>query len=172
MFATRPYPTTAMTTARLPARYSAMEGARAGSLATAQLHHQWGHDPGPCQQAIGRILGNIKPYPCGQKNAVPSKSASTVFSSGRMLVKRIPERGAKKPSGRSASCNSAQSSLINSLWTMTTAVPVMGAKYDRAAPRRNIREHSPKCFSNAALHVRRLPQDLGRFRSCTIRQDT
>ena len=34
-----------MTTAKPPARYGAMWGARAGGFATAELHHHRGHDP-------------------------------------------------------------------------------------------------------------------------------
>jgi hypothetical protein len=34
-----------MTTAKPPARYSAVEGALAGGSATAELHHSQGHDP-------------------------------------------------------------------------------------------------------------------------------
>jgi hypothetical protein len=34
-----------MTTAKPPARYSAVEGALAGGSATAELHHPQGHDP-------------------------------------------------------------------------------------------------------------------------------
>jgi hypothetical protein len=34
-----------VTTAKPPARYSAMGSARAGDLATAELHHRLGHDP-------------------------------------------------------------------------------------------------------------------------------
>src|SRR5215204_1050708 len=34
-----------MTTAKPPARYSAMESARAGDFATPELHHPSGHDP-------------------------------------------------------------------------------------------------------------------------------
>jgi hypothetical protein len=34
-----------MTTAKSPARYSAMESARSGDFATAELHHYSGHDP-------------------------------------------------------------------------------------------------------------------------------
>ena len=33
-----------MTTAKPPARYSAMESARAGDFATPELHHPLGHD--------------------------------------------------------------------------------------------------------------------------------
>ena len=33
-----------MTTAKPPARYSAMESARSGGFATAELHHPSGHD--------------------------------------------------------------------------------------------------------------------------------
>src|SRR5829696_3695553 len=36
-----------MTTAKPPARYSAMESARAGDFATPELHHPSGHDPAP-----------------------------------------------------------------------------------------------------------------------------
>src|SRR5215218_2193707 len=35
-----------MTTAKPPARYSAMESARSGDFATPELHHPSGHDPG------------------------------------------------------------------------------------------------------------------------------
>ena len=35
-----------MTTAKPPARYSAMESARAGDFAMAELHHPLGHDRG------------------------------------------------------------------------------------------------------------------------------
>ena len=34
-----------MTTAKPPARYRAMEGALAGGIATAELHHHRGRDP-------------------------------------------------------------------------------------------------------------------------------
>ena len=34
-----------MTTAKPPARYSAMESARSGDFATPELHHPSGHDP-------------------------------------------------------------------------------------------------------------------------------
>jgi hypothetical protein len=34
-----------VTTAKPPARYSAMESARPGDFATAELHHHSGHDP-------------------------------------------------------------------------------------------------------------------------------
>ena len=44
-----------MTTAKPPARYSAMEGARSGGFATAELHHPWGHDLAPVASIWRRI---------------------------------------------------------------------------------------------------------------------
>src|SRR5215213_10527650 len=53
-----------MTTAKPPARYSAMESTRAGDFATPELHHPSGHDLPACpyaraadfQSAFGRYL--------------------------------------------------------------------------------------------------------------------
>src|SRR5829696_2256074 len=78
-----------MTTAKPPARYSAMESARAGDFATPELHHPSGHDPRRNAEAalrqasrtgrirldppqeIARVVGaqfeqrpEIDPYPC------------------------------------------------------------------------------------------------------------
>jgi len=45
-----------MTTAKPPARYSAMERARSGDFATPELHHPSGHDLTPLLvRAIGRV---------------------------------------------------------------------------------------------------------------------
>jgi hypothetical protein len=44
-----------MTTAKPPVRYSAMESARPGDFATAELHHHSGHDHIPTGQFNGLI---------------------------------------------------------------------------------------------------------------------
>ena len=60
-----------MTTAKPPARYSAMGSARAGDFATAELHHRLGHDPRGAktvpQKEIDAIRAMLaaKPRPVG-----------------------------------------------------------------------------------------------------------
>jgi hypothetical protein len=46
-----------MATAKPPARYGAMGGARAGGFATAELHHELGRDPDPLHAGGRTPLG-------------------------------------------------------------------------------------------------------------------
>jgi hypothetical protein len=84
-----------MTTAKPPARYSAMESARAGDFATPELHHPLGHDlperAGAYRRELlrGREVRSVE-LPGRLGECVITKIAAIVDRFGERLTKREP----------------------------------------------------------------------------------
>ena len=72
-----------MTTAKPPARYGAMGGARAGGFATAELHHHQGHDLPPSSDVSGAGRTGIRP---DAEVTIPMPHSAVMLASLHFLI--------------------------------------------------------------------------------------